>query len=560
MCEILTALKENNISISVRYYGSEDLATGWDIKAIVDNAFFFDSFYVNYPIEKINTLNDYIVYLFSLKFQRLIEMVPLLLQDDHKEIITELSNRATLACNAVNKGDIIKFINAHIEEIFPVENRLHDICDVTLELIKQCNKGIQFNVYDYLCSKYSWLVINNFDSFYKVIEANPILFEKLYPSGHLSDIQERLFDETLDIFAAVLNGGKDSLKFLVNERVSVLCTDVEALVSSITEENVLLCEGTVRKFTSFLQQIKHHKANDFYVRYKTVEEILLKKIYETGVHSQYEIPVEEIIKQFSSTKNWIVRLLSLTHSYVPDSNPPQFKSRLNFERDNTHHLMDICSTNIPTDSYFTHNHQMKLSVHASVGAGTMIGIMSRPEVYQDYSNLVISAITVISKQMQREDEHLCDDWRLLDQMLQTIIANRDLEVEAIQSLCYSAAMYACSFMEKILRLYYVDRMKGKVYVSVEKITLGVLLKEDNAEIADAFGSIQVKHLAFFMLKCGDKNVGHNYRNRLAHWSEMKNSMLTVSLVAELLWLFTDILNTVFAYYLGQPKICEHNSD
>ena len=110
-----------------------------------------------------------------------------------------------------------------------------------------------------------------------------------------------------------------------------------------------------------------------------------------------------------------------------------------------------------------------------------------------------------------------------------------------------------------LRLYYVDRVKGELYVPIERSTLGQLLTENNAEIVEAFGSIHVNHLAFFMLKSGDKKIGQNYRNRLAHWTEIKSSSLTVSMVAELLWLFTDVINTFFLYYINQmppPKETE----
>jgi hypothetical protein len=155
------------------------LATGWEIKEIVDNAPFFDSFYANYPLEGIENINDYIIYLFSLKFRALVEMVPLLLQEDHKDIITTLSEKANNACAAVKTGDVIKFINSHIEEIFTLENHLYDIRDVTLELIKKYVTGIKPNVYSYLCSNFYWLIIDDFDSFHKTIKSDPSLFELL---------------------------------------------------------------------------------------------------------------------------------------------------------------------------------------------------------------------------------------------------------------------------------------------------------------------------------------------------------------------------------------------
>ena len=327
-----------------------------------------------------------------------------------------------------------------------------------------------------------------------------------------------------------------------------MCADVEALIPTIDTENVMLCEGTVREFTTFLQHIKHPKANDFAIHYKRVETILDERIMTSGHHAKYEIPIGEIVDHFTKTEHWVLRLLSLTHRHVPNSNPPKFQSGLIFEKDDTHHLIDFCSTNVPTDDYFTYSHQMMLDIHANVGAGAIVGIMSRPEVYQDFATLIMSAIVFVTEQMQRDDEHLAEDWMLLDQMLQTIIANRELGAESLQPLCYGAAMFTCSLMEKILRLYHIDRVRDRLYVPTNLATLGQLLTENNSEIVEILDSIHIKHLAFFMLTSGEKKIGRNYRNRLAHWSEMKNTMLTVPLVAELLWLFVDVLNTIFWHY------------
>lgn len=560
MCKILDVFRENNISLSPHYYGSGDLATNWEIKEIIDHPLFFESLYINFPLMKIEDIDEYILYLFSLKFKNLAEMVPHLLQDEHKEIISALSVKASDICEAIEKGAVIKFINSHIEEIFALEDHIYDIRDTTIDLIKQYASGIDSHVYSYLCANFYWLIIANFESFYRIFKKDPILFEILYPTGHLSDLQKRGFKSTLDIFSTILSGENDVLKKYINDRVSLLLADVETFAASIDEDNVMLSEGVVREVASFLQHIKHPKANEFIVLYKKVEEILFKWINEKGSHTEYEIPVEELIEQFSSTENWIVRLLQLTHGYHPESTPPTLKSRLDFDKEGALQLMDLCSTNLPTDDYFTRSHQMKLSVHASVGAGTMIGIMSRPEVYQDYAKLIANAFVFISERLKREDEHLCDDWALLDQMVQTIIANRELGSESLQPLCYSAAMFTCSLMEKLLRLFYVDRVKGELYVPVESATLGQLLTANNDKIVEAFGRIHTKHLAFFMSKCGEKKIGKNHRNRLAHWTEMKNSSLTVSLVAELLWLFTDVLNTVFWFYIQQLQNSEETAN
>lgn len=173
-----------------------------------------------------------------------------------------LAESANVVLENIKRGDIIKFINGHIEEIFTIENHVYDIRSVTLEFIKQYITGIKQQVYSFLCEKFSWLIIDDFDSFYKVIREDNKLFEKLYPTGNLDEIQNIRSTKTLGIFEGILTGNHEALKKLVNERVSVLCTDVEALISSLTTDNVMQYEGTIREFTYFLQRVSHPKANN----------------------------------------------------------------------------------------------------------------------------------------------------------------------------------------------------------------------------------------------------------------------------------------------------------
>ena len=297
MCKILTALSENDITLSLCYYGTEDLATNWEIKEIIDHPEFFESFYTNHPLTKIGTMDDFLVYLFSLKFKMMSEMIPYLLQDEHKEIIASLADKAKNTCEAISKGDVITFINSHIEDIFTLKDHIHDIRDATLSLIKQYSSGIKPYVYSYLCSNFYWLVIEHFDSFYKIFKADPSLFETLYPTGNLSDLQERGFKRSLGIFTTILLGDHEELKKLANDRIAVLTVDVETLATSTSEEDVMINETVVREFTSFLQHIKHPKANDFAILYKRIEEVLFKWIDNNGLHAEYKIPVEEIMEK-----------------------------------------------------------------------------------------------------------------------------------------------------------------------------------------------------------------------------------------------------------------------
>lgn len=134
-------------------------------------------------------------------------------------------------------------------------------------------------------------------------------------------------------------------------------------------------------------------------------------------------------------------------------------------------------------------------------------------------------------------------------MVRLVIGNHDADEKTMHSLCYGAAMFICALSEKLLRLFYMSLIKDSLYVPINKATLGDLLSESNDDILNVFGFHHIKGLSFFLMQTPQKNVGYNIRNNLAHWSNISTDLLSPTFVAQLLWLFTDILNTVFWYFL-----------
>mgnify|MGYP003470544743 CR=1 FL=1 len=56
-------------------------------------------------------------------------------------------------------------------------------------------------------------------------------------------------------------------------------------------------------------------------------------------------------------------------------------------------------------------------------------------------------------------------------------------------------------------------------------------------------------LAYFLIRIPETNIGKNYRNRLAHWADgMTPEDMDPALTSGLLWIFTDVLNSVFLYF------------
>lgn len=542
-------LENKNIIISLRSFSPQDLGTGWEVKSIVENSSFFDDFYSRFPLSGIYNLDEYYLYLLSLKFIHMREVIPALLQDEHKVIISKLSDRAEQAISGITNGDVIRFINDNIQELFDKEKTSHDIRFVTLDLIAKYISGMKRETLAFLCKNYGYLLIDQFDQFEKTFEQNPDLFELVFPTGHLDEINSFRVEKALDIWCHILNKGKSNLKEIVLKRITTLAEDVKRLSETATIDNIMQVEGTIREFHLFLQRIQSPKANEFAEYAKTAAELLSKNILERGQSFQYEIPVEEIISSWKRTKNWEVRLLYLTHDLKASEDSFMCVSRLSKEPEAKHPLLDFVSTNVPTDDYFTLSHQQILTLMASIGTGTLVGIVRNRDTLQDYLNLVASAITVIDEQLNAEGEQLQQDIEMFNALVQLVAANIDINNNALHGMCYGASMYTCALSEKLLRILYLHLAKDERYIPINKATIGELLSVSNTYMTDIFGENHIKNLSFFLQRTAPSNVGQNMRNSLAHWANISTEAMTPFFVAKMLWIFTDILNTVFWFCL-----------
>jgi len=549
-------LKSRNIIISLRNFGSQDLGTGWEVKSIVENPDVFDDLYSRYPLTGLSSLEDYFLYLLSIKLVGLREVIPVLLQDAHKDIISKLSYDAEKVLSVVGNGDVIKFINGNIQDIFAMDKTSHDVRLVTLDLVAKYSTGISRDTFAFLCSDYGYLLIDRFDQFEKTFEQNPDLFESIYPTGRLDEINSFRVEKTLDIWCHILSKGKSSLKEPVEKRVAVLAEDIKTLSETATIDNIMQVEGTIRKFHLFLQRIQSPLANEFAEHAKAAAGLLSKNILERGQSFHYEIPVEEIISRWKKTENWEVRLLSITHDLKSDEDALTCVSRLSREPETKHSLFDLVSTNVPTDDFFTMSHQQTLSIMASVGTGTMIGILRNQDTLMDYLNLVASAVQLISEQLNVEGEQLQQDVGMFSALVQLVANNLEISNDATRGMCYGASMYTCAFSEKLLRVLYLHLAKDERYIPINKATIGELLLVSNTHMVDIFGESHVKNLSFFLQRTGPSNVGQNIRNTLAHWANVSTEAMTPFFVAKMLWIYTDILNTVFWYCL--KNVIERN--
>lgn len=553
MINILEFFNDNRISLSFNYYGINDVATGWEIKSIIDNYDFFEDL-INNSGEEFDSIEMYYFYLLLLKLSKYDEVIPYLKNEEDKEKLNRLVESSIERKEKISKGCIIKLINKKHEEIFTSENYVYDVDTVSLELIKQYITGISEQVFKFLIRNKKYLIISNYSDFETWFENHPDCFEMLFPSGKLEDCETYHLDSILDIWKHLYNKSHTNHKEHIDKLIYELYEDIVNVAEGSTIDTVMIDSFKIRAFDSFLKEIKSPLANDFKKYREATEELNRKYVHERGQSFQYEIPIKEIMERWRSYTNCTTKLFSLTHNSVQEGEKYKYYSALETIDSQNDPILDLVSTNVPINDFFTLSFQQSLSIHTHCRSSQFFWFLSNEDYQNEFFELYFSAIQFVSKCL--DDESIINDGTYFFDLLNVLSSNLKSDKDLVKTLCYAPAMFACAFIEKLLRVFYKYLVKDSLYVPAKKATLGQLLSENNKEINEVFGKKHIKILSFYLLTSEPNDVGFNYRNRLAHWSEISDGEVNVSMISLLLYLFVDVLNSILWYFLenGEKEI------
>ena len=556
---LIDELKRRKIIISLRPLKPNDLAANWEIKAIIENPDIFDDFFGKYPLNGIETLDDYYQYLLARKLQSLSVAISEIVHDEHKTVITALSNAARNSVKSIQYKNVIKFIDNNIDDVFHAPYAANDIRSVTLDLIAKWNPGVCSSSLEYICDHFGHYIVERFEEFERLFEQKPELFEIVFHSGKLDDVSSFWFEKVLDIWCYILNKKSSKLRSIVEKYIPILFSGVVSLAETATIDNVLHIYIQAAPFYQFLIKIRSPLANQFMPIFKNIDALLNQNICEKGASFSFTIPVGDIVENWKSLQNWEERLLALTHDRSNVDGYYHYVSRLSDKRKSNYPITNLALTNIPIDDYYTENHQLWLSFQKSVETASIFRILQETRTASDYFSLISSAIKYISETLQVKDAGMEQDVELLVSMIQIVVRNLKADTMIVHSLCYGAEMFACSFSEKLLRVFYRHLTKDREYIPSNKATLGQLFSENNDDIVNIFGLEHIKNLSFFLMKTPQTNIGDNMRNNLAHWSDLSVNALTPMHLAQLLWLFTDIMNTIFWHLLSTTLVQDESN-
>ena len=491
------------------------------------------------------------------------ETVPYINTDENKAIVKDLTTTCRQYCEGFSQAPVIEYINNHFKRIFNKNGSEHTLVDVVLEFIYEHCGGINKSVWIFLADRCSQRLLGDYKIVKKILLRNnygPTMLDKMIKIENPADLIKYRLDTVFNVLSdIILNQKNEDLNATAKKKTDHIYDVINSLnEDSFADRSLIINDGIYRELLNYLKKIKDRRANAFSQKVKESNKKLNSWLKTNGVTLRYEIPVGDIIDGWRNKEHWCSKLLLLTHKFrTVNDNVKAFSLIEECKKSNT--LLDFCSSNMPTDDYFTYSLQLSLRGCLSFYSGVIRIILLDENDATEYYNLILSAahhIQTLSRSNRKET--LLTDVDILTDNIEIIRNNKNNPNLNLKGIYYGTTMLACSLSEKLLKIVYEDLTMDIRYVSTDNLGLGSLLNSKDSEnpLIPVFGANHLKHLAFFLCKVGDNRVGDGIRNSLAHLSDDIEAKLGDQLLPQILWIFTDILNTVFWHYADKAKNAE----
>ena len=284
---IVELLKAKENTVTLLYYGKNDMASGFQVKTLIDN---FDDInnYYNTKTLKIDNLDDYIDYIFIDTFSQLKEILPMV-RDDLKKKVSTAINDIIAVKERYKKRDINKYIKNNYEIILSREKlkqyelRAYEIIEYSLNYIKSNFQYFKENyeLYKYIVENYAYKIFYNFndyrDIFMKYPELNDVLFSKQIIEGQMSTKIKDLKDALKMIKKNNVKLFKDSIGIVYNMvKKRSFNTDIEKVMYTYDD-----IKETMRLFEALGENALYDEINE---ELKKQDIILNDYIVKNGYH------------------------------------------------------------------------------------------------------------------------------------------------------------------------------------------------------------------------------------------------------------------------------------
>lgn len=542
MSNIVASLKERNITSQIRYYGLNDMATGFEIKNIVGNYDLYNELIDAVNI-KINNIDNYINYLYLRCLMNYKEVIPFV-RDDAKDKVENIVKKAAECFKKYKESDLAKFITKNYKKILSSKFEglyiEHDIIDFTIELMcKYCNEDSK--AMEYIINNYSYQVYDNFDSFKKIFdESNELYYYDLLLEEEI--IKKNLSFRLNDI-TKVLKCLRDKNEEKYNKKMDFLIEIFKKESFNANINDIMNKYFNLRDFTSQLEELKHPKCYEFkkeLERQKKIEEEYLKK---NGSKHSFTIDIKPIIDILENDKlEWYIKSLSLTHTQKGKNKISVFEDLM--LKAGKKGILDYVTSDMKTDDTFTYHTINTLSVTLLYGKYALNYMTAKDPMLNDLLGYIIMGIYSYFKNdsiyFDKEKFEL-DMNMIYDGFIELNGAYKIQNETRVKRILYGLEVQLCGIIEKILRAVYMKVNSEQEFIPFDSLSLNTLLNQESLNEEIGKGNCQCIQ---YLISKRNKNISKNIRNDFCHYNDNIYQKLNIDTILETLYVLLVISNTL----------------
>lgn len=539
---IINLLNEQKASASLTYYGKEDMATGYQIKVLVDYEQQINEYYSK-KSSNINNIDDYIDFLFIDMCSKLAEVIPLVRNDVkckvEKEIIFLTGIRRKYKNSDLNKYVRNNFnVILNIEELKKYKLRGYEIIDITLNYIKDNFNAFKENksMYKYIVENFAYKIFYKFNEYRNIFDRYPELYNILFSKESL---KEQLYTKISHLEDALKVIQKNNIK-LYEDTINLILEIIKERSFNTNVERVMYTFNDVKATRKLFEKIGEKSYIEVYNEEKKQEIILDEYIHKNGHKSSFEINIKDFVSVYENKDiNWEVKSLMITHGSDDKKMSSRFESILSKKRKKN--LVDLVSTNIETNEYFTYSVQNELSIMMMFGKLMIQYMLFEDDSFDELINYLFAGVANYIEKFNVNIPNIEDDFNMMSFTLKNLVnenKRKEKDKMIIQLWNYNAIHLIVGIFEKIIRELYCENVQTKKYVLKSKLSLENIFKAE--EIDEMFGQANKKAFQYFLTS--DNHVGNNLRNDICHYNNNLCEICTLDNTLTVIYILLTLTN------------------
>lgn len=550
---IIKFLEKQNASASLTYYGKEDLISNYQIKILVDHEQLINEYY-NQKSYVINDVDDYVDFLFVDMCSNLSEMV-LDVRDDIKEKIGAEVKYLTNIRKQYKDSDRNKYIRNNfniildIDELKKYELRGHEIVDISLNYIKDNFKVFKENknMYEYIVEKYAYKIFYSFNEYKNIFDKYPELYNTLFSKDILQGQMYTKISHLEDALRVI----KKQNAILYNDTINLILEIVKERAFNTNVEKVMYTFNIIKATRKLFEKIGEKLYSEVYAEEKKQEIILDEYIQKNGHKSSFEINIKDFVSVYENKDiNWEIKSLMITHGMNNKKMKSRFDSILSKKREKN--LIDLVSTNIPTNEYFTYSVQNELSIMMMFGKLMIRYMLTDDDRFDELMNYLFAGVANYIEMFNIDIPNIEEDFNMISFTLKNLVnENKTKEPDEliIRLWNYNAIHLIVGVLEKIIRELYYEKIQVKKYVPKSKLTLESIFMDE--EIDGILGQANKKAFQYFLTS--DNFVGNNLRNDICHYNSNVHEICTLDNTLTVIYLLLTLTNELLLKVIHNAK-------